>query len=134
MAIYHLSLNNISRGKGQSAIASASYRSGEKLYSERYGKTSYYVREVKPETFIIAPNHAPKWANNREKLWNEVEKIEKSSRARLAKEINIALPIELNKDEQKSLLKQYVQENFVDEGMVADVAIHRDDNNNPCSA
>ncbi|MGH2066292.1 MobA/MobL family protein, partial [Aerococcus urinaeequi] len=110
MAIYHLSLNNISRGKGQSAIASASYRSGEKLYSERYGKTSYYVREVKPETFILAPKHAPKWANNREKLWNEVEKIEKSSRARLAKEINIALPIELDKDEQKSLVKQYVQE------------------------
>lgn len=131
MAIYHLSLNNISRGKGQSAIASASYRSGEKLHSERYGKTSFYVRKVKPETFILAPKHAPKWATNREKLWNEVEQIEKSSRARLAKEINVALPIELAKDEQKNLIKQYVQENFVDEGMVADVAIHRDDNNNP---
>lgn len=53
MAIYHLNVKTISRGKGQSAIASAAYRSGEKLYSERYGETNFYVREVKPETFIL---------------------------------------------------------------------------------
>ena len=69
MAIYHLTSKVISRGKGQSAIASAAYRSGEKLHSERYGKTSYYPREVKPESFILKPEHAPNWTLNREKLW-----------------------------------------------------------------
>ncbi|MCA9766704.1 MAG: MobA/MobL family protein [Carnobacterium sp.] len=131
MAIYHLSAKTISRGKGQSATASSAYRSGEKLYSERYGESNLYVREVKPETFILKPNHAPEWTLNREKLWNEVEKIEKQKNAVLSREMNIALPNELSKEEQLELTKEYVQRNFVDRGMVADVAIHRDDLNNP---
>lgn len=131
MAIYHLSVQTISRGKGQSAIASAAYRSGEKLHSERYGKDNFYPREVQPETFIMKPEHAPEWVLDREKLWNSVEEIEKPINARLAREINIALPIELSNDEQNDLAKNYVKENFVDEGMVADVSIHRDDINNP---
>jgi hypothetical protein len=131
MAIYHLSLNTISRGKGQSAIASAAYRSGEKLHSERYGKDNFYSREVQPETFILKPEHAPEWTLDREKLWNAVEEIEKPVNARLAREINIALPIELSNEEQRDLTEKYVQKNFVDEGMVADVSIHRDDENNP---
>lgn len=131
MAIYHLNSKMISRGKGQSAIASAAYRSGEKLYSERYGKTNFYPREIQPESFILKPNHAPEWTLDREKLWNGVEEIEKPMNAQLAREINIALPIELNEEEQRRLTKEYVQKNFVDEGMVADVSIHRDDKNNP---
>ena len=131
MAIYHLSGKTISRGKGQSATASSAYRSGEKLYSERYGETNFYVREVKPETLILKPKHAPEWCLNREKLWNEVEKEEKYKTAQLAREFNIALPIELSKEEQFELTKEYVQTNFVDNGMVADVAIHRDDIDNP---
>jgi len=131
MAIFHLNVSVISRGKGQSAIASASYRSGEKLYSERYDKTSFYAREVKPETYILAPKNAPEWATNREKLWNEVEKVERSKNSQLAREIEIALPIKLNEKKQKELLKEYVQETFVDNGMVADVAIHRDNVENP---
>jgi len=131
MAIYHLSVNTISRGKGQSAIASAAYRSGERLHSERYGKDNFYSREVQPETFILKPEHAPEWTLDREKLWNGVEEVEKHSRAQLAREINIALPVELTREEQRQLTEEYVQENFVDEGMVADVSIHRDDLNNP---
>src|SRR5699024_8580757 len=131
MAIYHLSATTISRGKGQSAIASASYRSGEKLYSERYNQTNFYAREVKPVAFILTPEHAPAYASNREKLWNAVERVEKSANAQLAREFNIALPIELNHAEQEDLVREYVQENFVSRGMVADVAIHRDDENNP---
>ena len=131
MAIFHLSGKTISRGKGQSATASAAYRSGDKLYSEYYGESNFYVREVKPETFILKPDHAPEWCLNREKLWNEVEKIEKYKTAQLAREFNIALPIELSKEKQLLLTKEYVKTNFVDEGMVADVAIHRDDSNNP---
>jgi hypothetical protein len=121
----------ISRGKGQSAIASASYRSGEKLYNERYGKTNFYPREIQPESFILKPNHAPEWTLDREKLWNGVEEIEKPMNAQLAREINIALPIELNEEEQRKLTEEYVQENFVDEGMIADISIHRDDKKNP---
>ena len=131
MAIYHLSSQTISRGKGQSATASSAYRSGEKLHSERYGKDNFYVRKVQPEIFILKPEHAPDWTLNREKLWNGVEKIEKRKDSQLAREINIALPIELNDEEQRNLTEKYVQESFVDEGMVADVAIHRDDENNP---
>src|SRR5699024_2447187 len=131
MAIYHLSVQTILIGKGQSAIASAAYRSGEKLHSERYGKDNFYPREVQPETFIMKLEHAPEWVLDREKLWNSVEEIEKPINARLAREINIALPIELSNDEQNDLAKNYVKENFVDEGRVADVSIHRDDINNP---
>src|SRR5699024_6018192 len=131
MAIYHMSMSNISRGKKQSAIASASYRSGEKLYSERYNKTSFYPREVQPVSYILKPEHAPEWTLNRERLWNEVEAVEKSSRARLAKEITVALPIELTNEQLENLVREYVQENFVDNGMVADVAIHRDNKENP---
>lgn len=131
MAIYHFNCKIISRGKGQSAIASAAYRSGDKLYSERYGESNFYRREVSPETFILKPKHAPEWTLDREKLWNEVEAIEKSSRAQLAREINVALPIELSNEEQITLTKDYVQTNFVDEGMVADVSIHRDNKSNP---
>lgn len=131
MAIFHLTSKVISRGKGQSAIASAAYRSGEELYSERYDKSNFYEREVKPNSFILKPDHAPEWTLDREKLWNGVEEKEKSNRAQLAREIEIALPIELSNREQNNLAREYIQENFVDEGMVADASIHRDDAKNP---
>ena len=131
MAIYHFNAKTISRGKGQSATASAAYRSGEKLYSERYGKMNHYVRKMQPVNFILKPDHAPKWALDRERLWNEVEKVEKSSRSQLAREFTMALPIELSEEEQEKLAKEFVQKNFVNRGMVADVAIHRDDKDNP---
>jgi MobA/MobL family len=131
MAIYHFSAQVISRGKGQSAIASASYRSGERLKDERTGEVKYYHREVQPDTMILAPSNAPEWVYDRERLWNEVEHSEKRKDARLAREINIALPRELNHHEQKELIRDYVQEAFVNQGMIADIAIHRDDPNNP---
>lgn len=132
MAIYHMSMNIISRGKGQSAIAAASYRSGEKLYSERYNKTSFYGnRSVAPVSFILKPEHAPEWCLNRERLWNEVEKSEKYKNAQLSREFNVALPVELSNDEQEKLIKDYCNDVFVSDGMVADISIHRDDKNNP---
>ncbi|MCT0445173.1 MobA/MobL family protein, partial [Lactococcus lactis] len=98
MAIYHFEAKVISRGKGQSAIASASYRSGEKLYSERYNKFNFYGRSVAPKTFILKPSNAPDWTLDRQKLWNEVEKIEKSKNAQLARDFILALPSELNEE------------------------------------
>jgi len=131
MAIYHFSAQIISRGKGQSAVAAAAYRSGDKLQDERTGEEKFYKREVQPETMILAPKNAPEWVHDRERLWNEVEKIEKNKNSQLSREINIALPVELSKDQQRELIKGFVQEEFVDRGMVADVSIHRDDKSNP---
>lgn len=131
MAIFHMNFSNISAGKGRSAIASASYRSGEKLYSDMEGKNYFYARDVMPETYILAPDNAPEWVNNREILWNKVEEKDRRSNSRYAKEFNVALPVELSDIEQKELLLNYVQNTFVNEGMVADVAIHRDHPENP---
>lgn len=131
MAIFHMSFSNISAGKGRSAIASAAYRSGEKLFDNKEGRSYFYGRSIMPETFILRPKNAPEWVNDRQKLWNEVEKKDRKANSRYAKEFNVALPVELSADEQKELLIKYVQENFVDEGMVADMAIHRDHPDNP---
>ena len=131
MAIFHMGFSNISAGKGRSAIAGASYRSGEKLFDQKEGRSYFYARSVMPESFILTPKNAPEWASDREKLWNEVERKDRRANSRYAKEFNVALPVELSEDEQKELLTKYVQENFVDEGMVADVAIHRDHPDNP---
>lgn len=131
MAIFHMNFSNISGGNGRSAVASASYRSGEKLHSDAENKNYFYERVVMPESFILLPENAPEWASDREVLWNEVEAIDRKVNSRYAKEFNVALPVELTNDEQKELLTRYVQETFVDNGMVADVAIHRDNADNP---
>ncbi|MDU5712171.1 MAG: MobQ family relaxase [Lacticaseibacillus rhamnosus] len=131
MVIFHMSFSNISAGKGRSAIASSAYRSGEKLFDDKEGRHYFYARSVMPESFILTLKNAPEWASDREQLWNEVEKKDRKSNSRYAKEFNVALPVELSESEQKALLTKYVQENFVDEGMVADVAIHRDHPDNP---
>lgn len=135
LAIYHMSGQIISRvgkeGKQRSAVAAAAYRSGDKLKDERDGKTKFYHREVKPVSFILAPEHAPDWVYNRERLWNEVEKVEKQYNSQLAREFNIALPRELSNEQQEKLAREYCQNTFVNDGMVADISIHRDDKNNP---
>lgn len=132
MAIYHLHTKIISRSKGKSSVGASAYRSGEKLYNERDGLEHDYTRKkgvVYKE--ILAPINAPDWAINRERLWNEVEKIEKSKNSQLAREIDIALPIELSLEKQIDLLRNYVKEIFVDNGMVADFVIHDKKDGNP---
>mgnify|MGYP000888394084 CR=1 FL=1 len=131
MAIYHLSMKIISRGEGQNAVASSSYRSGEKLIDEQTGEVKYYPREVSPESHILAPSNAPSWAYDRQTLWNKVEKSETRVNSRLAREIQIALPVELTNEQQTALIKQFIQENCVDKGMIADISIHRDNLENP---
>lgn len=131
MALYFMDVRNISKGK-QSAIAKAAYVSGCKLYSERdeeYKK--FRKREEQPVSFILAPSHAPEWVYDRERLWNEAEKVEKPINARVQREVLIALPIELTKEQNIELVREYVEENFVSEGMVADVNIHFDKKENP---
>lgn len=134
MAIYHLSGQIISRsgsdGNIRSSVACAAYRSGEKLFDERSQETKYYTRSIEPVTKILAPGNSPSWAYNREKLWNEVEKVEKRYDAQLAREFNIALPNELNRKEQEKLAYEFCQKAFVDKGMVADICIHNDKKDN----
>ena len=86
MAIYHLSTKPISRGKGQSAVACAAYRSAEKLMDERCDKVHDYTKKQDvAHSEILTPDISPEWMTNREKLWNHVEKIENRKDARLAR-------------------------------------------------
>lgn len=125
MAIFHSSSQVISRSKGKSSVASSAYRSGEKIIDERTGLIHDFRRK-KGVVYsnILVPQNAPEWTKKREILWNEVGKIEKRKDSQLAREINLALPIELNREEQIKLLENYTKENFVDNGMIADIVIH----------
>lgn len=131
MAIYHFSSQIIGRSKGRSAVAAASYRSGSKIKDERYNITHNYEHKQVDESFIILPNHSPVRFIDRKILWNEVEKFETHKNAQLSREINVALPVELSHSEQKKLVTEFVQTNFIDKGMIGDVSIHRDNPNNP---
>ena len=132
MAIYHLSIKIISRGKGKSAVAAASYRSGEKIKNEYDGIVHDFTRKGGiAHTEILLPQNAPQEFSDRGTLWNSVEKIEKSKNSQLAREIEIALPKELNREKQIELVREYVKENFVKVGMCADIALHDKNDGNP---
>jgi Ti-type conjugative transfer relaxase TraA len=132
MAIYHLTAKIISRARGQSVVASAAYRSGKALTDKRYGLTHDYTRKLGVDhSEILAPERSPAWVFDRERLWNAVEDFEKRKDAQLARELEIALPLELTHDEQLALARDYVTRNFVSKGMIADLNIHREDSNNP---
>ena len=132
MAIYHLSIKIISRGKGKSAVAAASYRSGEKIKNEYDGVVHDFTRKGGiAHTEILLPQNAPQEFSDRGTLWNSVEKIEKSKNSQLAREIEIALPKELDREKQIELVREYVKENFVKVGMCADIALHDKNDGNP---
>lgn len=124
MAIYHCSVKNISRSSGKSAVASASYRAGEKLEDRETGLTHDYTHktEVAYSEIILCEN-APREYQDRETLWNAVEEVEKQSNARLAREWEVALPHELTLEQSKELVRGYAQ-SLADEGMCVDVNIH----------
>ena len=132
MAIYHLSIKIISRGKGKSAVAASAYRSGEKIKNEYDGIVHDFTRKGGiAHTEILLPQNAPQEFSDRGTLWNSVEKIEKSKNSQLAREIEIALPKELDREKQIELVREYVKENFVKVGMCADIALHDKDDGNP---
>lgn len=124
MAIYHCSIKNISRSDGKSAVASASYRAGEKLLDAELGKYfDYSSKDNVVHSEIILCENAPKEYQNREKLWNEVQKAEKAKDSRLAREWEVAIPNELSLDEAKELTNGFAQ-TLADEGMCVDYSIH----------
>jgi Ti-type conjugative transfer relaxase TraA len=132
MAIYHLSAKIVSRAKGQSVVAAAAYRAAENLYDQRIGQTFDYTRKQGVEhSEILAPEKAPEWVHDRERLWNEVERAERRKDAQLAREIEIALPVELTKEQQIALMRDFAQRSFVSKGMVVDFSLHLDNPQNP---
>lgn len=132
MAIYHCSIKIIKRSQGRSAVAAAAYRSGQRLTNEWDGITHDYTKKggvVHSE--ILLPAHAPPEFSDRSTLWNSVEKIEKSRNAQLAREIEIALPVEIDRSSQIRLVRKYVDDIFVSAGMCADFSIHDKGDGNP---
>ena len=125
MADYRLSVQTISRADGRNAVAAAAYRAGEELANDRNGQSYDYTRKGGVlHTEIIAPEHAPAWVQDRARLWNEVEKSELRINSRVAREIQLSLPHELTDAQRKELVTEFVRDNFVAQGMVADIAIH----------
>lgn len=132
MSIYHCSIKIISRAGGRSAVASAAYRSGEKLYNEETGITHDFIRKGGVITCeIMLPVNAPSRYMDREILWNEVQQIEKRSDAQFAREVEVALPVEMTRDEQIECVRNYINDNFVSVGMIADWALHDKGDGNP---
>lgn len=132
MAIYHLEAKVISRGAGRSAVAAAAYMSCSRIKNDYDGVEHDYTRKqglVWQEIFL--PEHAPPEWSDRSKLWNAVEENEKTKDSRLAREFVVALPIEMGEPQWENLLTEFIKENFVADGMCADVCIHDTDGHNP---
>ncbi|MCG2223272.1 MobA/MobL family protein [Staphylococcus epidermidis] len=132
---FMLRVTHINRAT-KNIVASASYRSDEALYSERTDeKIKFRNHIVKPESMILTPQNAPEWTKDRQRLWNEVDKVEKhnakTKNPRLAKEVLLSLPNDFDREVQTEITKDFIKSEFVDKGMVADISIHRDDMNNP---
>ena len=132
MAIYHMQAKVVSRGSGRSAVAASAYMSCSRMYNDYDGIQHDYTRKqglIYHE--VMLPPMAPSKWNDREQLWNAVEENEKTKDSRLAREFVVALPVELDKDSNISLLQDFIKKNFVDMGMCADFAIHDTDGHNP---
>ena len=130
MADYRFSAAIVSRTTGQSAVAAAAYRAGETLHDERTGEIKDYARRAWSVLYtqILTPENAPAWMRDRQRLWNGVEHREdrstKRGTAQLARNIELSLPHELTHEQRVGLVCEFVKDEFVDRGMVADIAIH----------
>ena len=132
MAIYHMESKTVSRGMGRSVVAASAYMSCSRLYNDYDGIQHDYTRKqglIWQDVFL--PPQAPQEWRDREQLWNAVEAAEKTKDSRLAREIIVALPVELEHDEQIALTSAYISQQFAADGMCADVAIHDTDGHNP---
>ncbi len=109
--------------------AAAAYRAGEKIYDDRYGETHDYTRRTGIEdSFILTPDNTPDWMKDRAELWNGVEAAEKRRDSQLSREVLLSLPHELNRQQRLNLVREFVEDNFISKGMIADVSIHQASN------
>ena len=115
----------ISRSQGRSVTAASAYRVAERIEDRRTGLVfDYAARGGVDHTEILAPDHAPDWVRDRSELWNRVEESETRKNSQVAREVRVALPAELTHDARVALVREFAQEQFVDRGMVADIALH----------
>ncbi|TBG08422.1 hypothetical protein ELG79_36490 [Rhizobium leguminosarum] len=115
----------VKRSAGQSAVAAAAYRAGQRLEDETGAVVHDYSRRRGiAHSEILLPAGAPEWLADRQRLWNHVQAIEKRRDAQLAREINMALPAELAAPDRLALVRGFVREQFVAKGMIADIALH----------
>ena len=127
MAIFHLSVKVISRAAGRSAVAAAAYRSADRLHDERLDRAHDFTNKsgvVHSE--VLLPENAPDEWRDRERLWNGVEAFEKRKDAQLSREVEFAIPREMNQQQGIALARDFVQAEFVDQGMIADLNVHWD--------
>ena len=125
MAIYHLEAKMVSRGNGRSAVAASAYLSCSKMLNDYDGVQHDFTRKkgLIWQDVLLSEFAPPEW-KDRSVLWNAVEKNEKTKNSRLAREFVPALPIELTPAQWQELLTDFIQNNFIADGMCADVAVH----------
>ncbi|KND60659.1 Conjugal transfer protein TraA [Candidatus Burkholderia verschuerenii] len=127
MAIYHLHVKVIGRKAGSSAVASAAYRSGSRLRDERLDRShDFSAKRGVVHSEVLLPDDAPEHLSDRERLWNEVEAVEVRKDAQLAREVEFSLPRELTQAQGIELARDFVQSEFVDQGMISDLNVHWD--------
>lgn len=133
MAIFHLDFKIVKRSEGRSSVAKAAYHARCRITDERTGDTYDYSRRTDLYGhFILAPVNAPEHiVKDSTALWNEVERVERQQNGQTARYFDVSIPTELNNDEKKKLVLEYCQKNFVDKGMIADIAFHDLDSDNP---
>jgi ATP-dependent exoDNAse (exonuclease V) alpha subunit len=128
MAVYRFEAKIIGRSKGRSATASAAYRAAERIEDARTGICFDYTRyRGVLHSEILTPAGTPEWMRDRAQLWNAVEAVEKRKDAQLARDLVLSLPHELTHDQRLTLVREFLREEFVAKGMIADFAIHKPD-------
>jgi ATP-dependent exoDNAse (exonuclease V) alpha subunit len=127
MAIYHLHVKVISRKSGQSAVASAAYRSASRMRDERLNRDQdFTAKRGVVHSEVLLPENAPEHLSDRERLWNDVEAFEVRKDAQLAREVEFVIPREMTQAQGIELARDFAQSEFVDHGMIADLNVHWD--------
>jgi hypothetical protein len=130
--IFHMSVKVIQRSAGDSVIGAAAYRSGMMLLDERTNTQHDYTKKQEVDySEILTPDLAPEWCRDRSLLWNTIEKVEKRKDAQLSRDVEIALLRDLTAEQNIELIRSYVKKEFVDQGMIADINIHKLFGDNP---
>jgi ATP-dependent exoDNAse (exonuclease V) alpha subunit len=132
MALYHMHFQMIGRSKGRSIVSAVAYRVGEKIRDERLGLVyDYCTKKGVTHSEIIVPEGAPAWMRVRSALWNGVDAVEQRRDSQTAREVDVALPVELTTEEQIAVLREFIVSEFVALGMVADFSLNCSNPENP---
>ncbi|HDX8711883.1 TPA: MobA/MobL family protein [Klebsiella michiganensis] len=133
MAIFHLDFKIVKRSEGMTSVAKAAYHARTRITDDRIGQVfDFRHRTDLHGHIIVAPVSTPSHIiESSSALWNEVERVERQNNGQTARYFDVAIPVELSNDDKKKLVAEYCQKNFVDKGMIADIAFHDLDGKNP---